>query len=598
MNEVVIYDHTTFIIENPSKSSLTRTYKTVILNKYAKGNNQIELHYDDFRTIKNARVTLYNKLDKKIENYNLKDFDDWSEKSFSLASDNRSKYLDIKTNSFPYIIEVSYTIQYASSYYCPYWFPQSSEKQSVMSADLQLTAPKDQPIRYKCANISPDSIIEDDTHFKYYWSLKNKKGFKYEKLTHYMDFMPVVFTSPSLFTLDGYQGNFETWESFGKWQWELNKDRNTLTPDQFFTLKEAVSTAKNKVDSIRAVYNYVQKNTRYVSIQLGIGGMQPFESGFVHEKKYGDCKALTYYTQCLLQEIGIPSYYTLVGAGKNARMVIPDFPADYFNHIILTVPLDQDTIWLECTSQTNPFGNLGSFTGNRHALLIDENGGHLIKTKNYSINENIQSTSAKIYLESDGKGISQVKRNYQGMEIENNGYQWAMLESEAKQADWFIDRHSWGSIKLIKLQMKEISDNAIPEGGFIAEVEFQNLATTSGDRLFYKPFIFSNSLQLSLPNKERQTPINIRYPYSEIDSVEVVLPDFFYSEKEISDENMQTKFGSYSRRVLKNEDGYVFIRELQINSGKYLPEDYNEFRKFVRSVRKYDNDKLVIINRT
>ena len=49
----------------------------------------------------------------------------------------------------------------------------------------------------------------------------------------------------------------------------------------------------------------------------------------------------------LLQVIGVESYYTLVMAGENAPSIINNFPSPQFNHAILCVPVDKDTIWLE-----------------------------------------------------------------------------------------------------------------------------------------------------------------------------------------------------------------------------------------------------------
>lgn len=598
MNEVVIKDHTQFSIESLTKSTLTRSYQVAILNKFATDRKSINLWYDNFRNIVSAKVILYDQLGNKVETYNLRDFGDFSEKSFSLASDSRSKYLKISHKQYPYILQVEYTIEYSTSYIFPTWNPQSDEKQSVLSASFELIDNYNYDIRYKELNISSDSIISKNNAIYYYWSIENLKGYVYEPYSSYIDRSPIVYSGPTIFELDGYRGDMSNWQDFGKWQWKLNQGRNTLSQEQLTPLYYAVSGAENKIDSIKRVYDFLQENTHYVSIQLGIGGMQPFETGFVHEKKYGDCKALSFYTQSLLESIGIKAYYTWIYGGKSPIKLWTDFPADYFNHIILTVPLENDTIWLECTSQSNAFGNLGTFTGNRYGLMIAEDGGHLIKTKNYGLNDNIQTTAAKIYLEPNGKGIAQITRKYSGLEISNDGYEWAILEPESKQRDWFIDKHDWESMSLSKLQMHPLSDEPIPSGGFTAEVEFEKLAKQSGDRLFYTPFVFTNASGIKLPNVDRQHPIHIKYPYSEVDSVELIMPNAYYPEKEIESTELKSKFGKYKRLVIKKDDSYLFIREFDFNDGVYPPSDYEEFRDFFKTIRKYDNEKLVLINRT
>ena len=131
-------------------------------------------------------------------------------------------------------------------------------------------------------------------------------------------------------------------------------------------------------------YEYVQSKTRYVSIQEGIGGLQPFPASIVDKYGYGDCKALSNYTVALLQEVGVKSFYTKIRAGEGEPDLLLDFPAQQTNHVVVAIPNDKDTIWLECTSQTNPFGYTGSFTGDRYALMITEEGGKIARTPSFS----------------------------------------------------------------------------------------------------------------------------------------------------------------------------------------------------------------------
>ena len=123
----------------------------------------------------------------------------------------------------------------------------------------------------------------------------------------------------------------------------------------------------------------------------------------------------------MLKEIGIKGYYTTINAGReNDVNVVVDFPSHQSNHAIVGVPLKNDTIWLECTSQTNPFGYQGSFTADRKALMITDDGGVLVNTTRYSTEKNIQTRVADVYLEANGNAKSTIRTSYSGLQYEND----------------------------------------------------------------------------------------------------------------------------------------------------------------------------------
>src|SRR5690606_888532 len=112
---------------------------------------------------------------------------------------------------------------------------------------------------------------------------------------------------------------------------------------QVKALTSGITDVKEK---ITVLYNYLQKNTRYISIQLGIGGWQPFDDSYVAKNGYGDCKALTNYMQSLLTSANIPSFYTLVYAGASGtakNRFVPDLPSQQFNHVVICVPTGKDS---------------------------------------------------------------------------------------------------------------------------------------------------------------------------------------------------------------------------------------------------------------
>ncbi len=598
-NEIVLYDNTHFVIEGIDKASYKQSYKAIILNKKASDRNYVRLDYSDFWEIKDAEIHLYNMNGKEFEKFKLKDFDDYSTKGYSIADDSRAKIFRVISNSYPYIIEVTYEYSVKGTMFYPTWIPQSDDKQSIIRATLTVESQIDEGFRHKSINVQPETT---STNQKMTWRVDSLVAYENEPYSpHREEYMPMVYLAPNVFTMGDYTGEMKTWNDFGTWQNQLLTPRNTLTPDQLAPIFADLPTDASDLEITRFIYNYLQQNTRYVSVQLGIGGWQPFESGFVHEKKYGDCKALTFYTKSLLEIAGVDSYYTLITAGpKPGKILHPDFPASTFNHVILTVPIEGDTVWLECTSQTNPFGYLGHFTSDRDALMITNEGAKVIHTRSYQLEDNVQSTKASITIAKDGSAQIELQRDYSGLEIENDGFDRACKKSSDEQAEWFIDEHDWGSVKLNEITLTEPSREAVPKGKLKVSLNSKNAASVNGNRFFYKPFVFTDISYIRLNADERKRPLIIKYPYMQIDTLEVSFPEGFMPEASLSDVLFDSDFGAYERIINKSdsENKYLLIRKFSLKAGEYQKEDYQEFREFVRSVQKHDRQRMVLLNKT
>ena len=109
----------------------------------------------------------------------------------------------------------------------------------------------------------------------------------------------------------------------------------------------------------------------------------------------------------------------IINAQYNEEPVDPAFPANNFNHVILCVPGQKDSIWLECTSNTASFAELGTFTENRNALLITENGGVLVPTPKSRSAANTASTKTVITIAGDFSAESETRIETTGSFREN-----------------------------------------------------------------------------------------------------------------------------------------------------------------------------------
>ena len=597
-HEIVLTDETKFTIKGIDQSSLSRKYMSCILDKYASNTNTIKLYYDDFQEIESVKISVLDSDLNEMKSYKLKDFQDYSANGSNMATDNRIKYLKINERQFPYFIMVEYSVKYSGSLFYPRWIAQEDEKLSVLSSRFVIESFLDHPFRYK-SNIPASDSISEPNHYRYEWAVDSLPAYTYKSYSYNIeDYSPSVMVAPGKFQMNGIVGDLSSWESFGEWIEGLNRTQNTLTDADKQQIMALVNPDDTPLQKTKKIYQYLQQNTRYVSIQLGIGGWKPFESGFVHSNKYGDCKALSFYTKSLLETVGIKSHYTLIKAGRSTSAIKGDFPNAHFNHAILTVPLEADTIWLECTSQTNPFGYLGTFTSDRDALLIDGPNSKVIRTRSYKPEENTQRTVINMTIDKNGVGACKVRRTFSGIEVENDGFMYVVDKTEKEKSDWFVDNYQWGDVKLLDLSISKIEGSEVPHGSLEANLEISNSASLMGRRMFFNPFLFTNIDYINVKETDRKVPMEIRYPYTQIDTVEVTFDQFFHPERPISDNTIESDFGNYSVKVIRKENNYTFIRTFTLHKGQYSPSIYPQLKEFIESVQKSDRQKLVMINKT
>jgi len=361
---------------------------------------------DKFESLEDAEIKLYNAAGKMIEKYKQKDISSVSIGD-GLIDDAKFYYKQTHVSVFPVTIEYSYIKRYKGIITYPRYEILTPEE-GVENSTYKVRVPKDQDLRFKEKNIHLSPVVtEQDKYKTYTWTVQNLAPVKYEEgAVSYESRYPSILLAPNHFKLDDYEGDMTSWESFGKWYANLKQGADVLPEERKKFYADLVKLAKDDLEKVRIIYNYLQNNFRYVSIQLGIGGFKPFSAQYTDEKKYGDCKALCNYMQTVLSSLDIKSYQALINADYNREPVDPAFPCNQFNHVILCVPRSKDSIWLECTSRTNDFGELGNFTENRNALMITENGGQLVSTPKSKASDNTFNVFTSIVLNENGSGTT------------------------------------------------------------------------------------------------------------------------------------------------------------------------------------------------
>jgi hypothetical protein len=128
-----------------------------------------------------------------------------------------------------------------------------------------------------------------------------------------------------------------------------------------------------------ALYDFVAKNSRYVSLSLGLARYQPQAAADVLRNQYGDCKDKNTLLAALLEAEGLHSSTVLI---NSVRKLDPDVPApSQFNHVITKLVLGKEDVWMDTTTEVAPFQLLTYPLRKKQALVIPEGGvPHLEET--------------------------------------------------------------------------------------------------------------------------------------------------------------------------------------------------------------------------
>ena len=583
-------------ITDIGKATITSKYAYTILNAAGDDKADFVEGYSKLISLKNIDGTLYDANGKKIRTLKNSEVSDLSgTDGGTIADDSRIKTHNFNHRVYPYTIEYEFTQKLNGILSLPRWQPIDDDNVSVEKSSFKVVTPLDYNLRYKSFNYKnePNIITEKNTKV-YQWQVQNLSAIKYEMFQPvFYEITTSVFIAPTNFEIQDYNGTMNDWNGFGKFIYSLNNGRDVL-PD---ALKQKVHTLtdglKNDTEKTKAIYNYLQSNTRYVSIQLGIGGWQTFEAKYVADKGYGDCKALSNYMVAMLKETGIKAYYTLIRAGENKTYFLEDFPSNQFNHIIVCVPNKGDTTWLECTSQNIAAGYLGDFTCDRPALLIDENGGKLVHTPLYDKNQNLQARKIIATINEEGNLLANITTKF--IALQQDDVQGMLNALSKKKIEEYLNESiNLPTYDIVKFDYKE-EKSKLPTITENLEIKANNYATINGKRLFLTPNMFNKTGTKLKDAAKRKFDIILSMGYTDIDSVEFTIPNGYVVESLPNDKTIESEFGKYKATVKVAGNKIYYVRYNQRIKGRHTASEALKLSEYFKEIYDADRARVVLV---
>jgi transglutaminase-like putative cysteine protease len=590
-------DATEIDIESSHKAKIHYRYVYTILNAAGDEYATIRTYYDKFHELVNATAILSDAGGKVLKKVRKGEMEDWSTAgSGILMTDARVKLYHFSCRSYPYSVSFEEEIEQTGLFVLPAWRPQPSPGMAVESSSLVVRIPAGYPLRYKQYGYPPLVRVEQQGQV-YHWEMHNKPAKREEPLAPSWNRTETsVLLASGDFEEGGYKGSLYSWADLGKFVNNLYRGRDRLPDDARQKVHGLVDGLKDDKEKIDVLYDFLQRDTHYVGIELGIGGWQPFDAAEVYQKKYGDCKALSNYMVALLKEAGIRACNVLIRAGQAAPAIDTGFVCSQFNHAIVVAFAGNDSVWLECTSPYLAPGYLSSFTADRDALLLDGNGGHIVHTPVYGVKENRFIRTVRGSIDSSGNLHADLQSYYSGLEQDALQLQLDRLSkkelTEQRQQSLGISNCT---VSGLNDRMTRAEVPAIEE---TMQLEAEQFSTVSGNRLFLTPGVFLKRSEGIKEGQSRTSSLELALSYQETDSILLQIPKGYVPEGTLPSASYSSTFGSYRIHGEMSGDTLVLVCRYRQNKGVYPVDSWPKLVHFFNLIRREGNKELVFIKQS
>ena len=412
----------------------------------------------------------------------------------------------------------------------------------------------------------------------------------------------------------GGAGNkgFESWADMARWQDGLDRGRRSASPEIKQKVADLVKADATPLGKMRSLAQYVQKEVRYVAIQLGIGGWQPHPATDVFTHKYGDCKDKATLLGAMLQEIGVESFYLFINTTRNA--VTPETPAvRWFNHVILAVRLPAGVtdpslravldhpklgklLFFDPTDEWTPLGSLRGELQANYGLLVTGDGGELLKLPQLPAELNGVVRTAKLSLSPSGTLSGDFSEQRNG---DYGTQQRASLKSVSKDSDRikFLESLISHSLSTFQITNASLVNLNRPDQPFAYQYSLvaQNYAKAAGNLLLVRPRVVGiNSSDLLETREPRRYPVEFDGPSKNSDIIEIGIPAGYQVDDLPPPVNVDYSFASYHSKTEVNGGMLKYSRIFEVKELSVPVSKVEELKKLYRIIASDERNTAVL----
>ena len=421
--------------------------------------------------------------------------------------------------------------------------------------------------------------------------------------------MTVAFLAPEANARNG----FRKWSDMGKWEADLVNGKRDINPSIDQKVAEITAGKATLPDKMQAIAGFMQKDIRYVAIELGIGGYQPHAAADIFSRHYGDCKDKATLLGAMLKQIGLDSFYVVINDRHGAVGEDSAPGLGLFNHIILAIKLPDGLadsrfeavvtdpelgrlLIFDPTNEKIPIGQLPGYLQANYGLLVTPTGGELIRMPQLASASNGIVRTGKFTLDAQGTLRAEVMETRKGDYASDERYaQLAVQNSKdhVKRIEQEVS-HSIGMFQVTGATMTGLSSTEVPFGysyTFVAP----SYAKQAGNLLVVRPRVMGLCSSDLLETKEpRKFPVVFEGPEKDSDTFEITLPAGYQVDDLPVPADAEYSFASYHSKTEVSGNKLKYTRTFEIKELSVALSKMDDLRKLYRVIASDERNTAVL----
>ena len=406
-----------------------------------------------------------------------------------------------------------------------------------------------------------------------------------------------------------------SWKNLGLWYYGLTQASLTSSPQIKQKVAALTAGIPDPVGKIRALTEYMQRQIRYVAIEIGIGGFQPHSAADVFNNQYGDCKDKATLLLSMLHEIGVDAYYVIIDTDRG--IVRPDFPSMNFNHVILAIRLadnlnvsdlyatvnDPNLGKLLLFDPTNPYvplGYLPPYLQDSYGLLVSPAGGDLLLMPLLPPSTNRLLRTAKFSLNPAGDLTGEVQELTWGAPAEEDREMF--LKAQPSKRAEVVESFLSGFLNSFTLTAASLGNLEKYDKTFALNYKFvsSGYASSAGNMLFVRPRVlgdkYTSLLELFAEKNSRKYPIEFEEATRQDDVFDISLPAGYAVEGLPKPVQADCDYATYHSETKVSDGVLHYHRTFEIKDVMIPTEKLAVIRDFLQQIAA-DQQSAAVLRR-